>query len=652
MWWYTVAGVGVATVLIDPDPLFPIRPPAEAKGSIQHADDTIDKETMEALWKAGLDQSLARKAFHDRSTLSLLRSLLVYELCSLPFMVTLTPKIMDWASRVPWLGWPIHLALRETAFRQFCGGETVEEALPLLQRMRQQRVSAILDLSIEADVGQHNKDDVLAVVNNEPDDYWRARREAMARRADQVMMMVEQGIRAAKAVPGTFFAIKCTALVSSPEILVRWTRALEQARQEFEEMVDGQTSQAPSVPTDAQCMDPEYWRQRLTERTIDETSFIALAWRYFMGGPPDDEGRRPVVDPFTVECRLRTLFNELDRQKRGCIDWTEYVQLFNADRLRSGMIHLLPDEVERLERGNLDTPASADEVTADHIYQRLYPDTQAEILDALERLDRLCRVASAESDQSHTVRLMADAEQSYLQLAIAYMARQMSSEHNRERPLIYDTYQLYLRQGIRNLVEDFVIAEQYGYRWAGKLVRGAYVTAERNYAQAYQRDCAIWPSKSDTDASFNRGMAFALNLAGQGMAHVVVATHNTQSVEQAVNVMETFVKQGALENEDVHERVCFAQLYGMGELIHARLGAIGYPSAKYVPYGPLREVIPYLARRAEENGAMLPSNKSKEDSTRTSPNDRQTDTNEDRRAVIRVLRERLGWRRWLGLREI
>jgi proline dehydrogenase len=264
----------------------------------------------------------------------------------------------------------------------------------------------------------------------------------------------------------------------------------------------------------------------------------------------------------------------------------------------------------------------------------------------------LCRVASAESDQSHTVRLMADAEQSYLQLAIAYMARQMSSEHNRERPLIYDTYQLYLRQGIRNLVEDFVIAEQYGYRWAGKLVRGAYVTAERNYAQAYQRDCAIWPSKSDTDASFNRGMAFALNFAGQGMAHVVVATHNTQSVEQAVNVMETFVKQGALENEDVHERVCFAQLYGMGELIHARLGAIGYPSAKYVPYGPLREVIPYLARRAEENGAMLPSNKSKEDSTRTSPNDRQTDTNEDRRAVIRVLRERLGWRRWLGLREI
>ncbi|RKP05977.1 FAD-linked oxidoreductase-like protein [Thamnocephalis sphaerospora] len=661
---YSALGAGVASVLVDPDPLFPTRPTTEAEGAV--SEQRLAGTLLSRANADGLDLDLVRRAFGDRSTLSLLRSLLVYEMCSYPIMVKLTPHIIDIAERVPLLSWPVRLAVRETAFRQFCGGETVEDTLPLLMQMKKANVTGILDLSIEADVGQATRneaEDAAAVARDESDTYWAHNREGQAQRADHVMMLVERGILAAKAAAGTFFAVKCTALASDPEVLERWSEALVLARREFEEMVDGDCAPAATgtdvvidPPSDPAQTDVDLLRRQLTERTIDEAGFIALAWRYLSAGPPDEDGNRPVASPAMTERQLKTLFRELDCHERGRLDWADYVQLFNSDRLRSGQICLLPDEMDKLSRSSTGTLSATDDMTREHVYRRLHPDTQAELLETLDRLSRLCRAAIAKGEDETSVRLMVDAEQSYLQPAIAYMARQVSSEFNRGRPepLIYDTYQLYLRRGLGNMVEDLAMAERAGYRWAGKLVRGAYVTAERRYAQENNRVSAVWPTKADTDRSYDRGAELAIRLAGAQTAHVVVATHNHSSVAGAADLMSAIAQDGTEQHQDLCQRIHFAQLLGMGELITARLLTAGYQSAKYVPYGPVQEVVPYLVRRAEENGAMLGSAAATEgavDPLAPKPI-AGAGADEDRRAVLRMVRERLGWRRWAGLREI
>ncbi|RKP24359.1 FAD-linked oxidoreductase-like protein, partial [Syncephalis pseudoplumigaleata] len=410
-----------------------------------------------------------------RSTFSLIRSLLIYELCAYPWIVSLASKVISMAEHLPLLQLPVRFALRETAFRQFCGGETVEETLPLLIRMHRQNISGILDLSIEADVGQatrNMREDAAATARGESAAYWQTNRQGQTTRANH-------------AAPGTFFAVKCTALASDPEVFEHWSAALRRVRREFDDY---------------------------TGRTATATA--------------------------------------------------------TADEERSA----------------------------------------AEVLEALARLERLCEASIAKEDGETSVRLMIDAEQSYLQPAIAYLARQVSRKYNRDNgapPQVYDTYQLYLRQGLQNLVEDMAMAERHGYHWAGKLVRGAYVSSERRYAQAREQPNAIWPSKPDTDRSYDTGAALAIQRASEGAAHVVVATHNNRSVARAIQLMEKLGQRDTDERPSLKQRIHFAQLLGMGELIATRVMEHGYQSAKYMPYGPVQEVVPYLLRRAEENGALF-----------------------------------------------
>ena len=207
------------------------------------------------------------------------------------------------------------------------------------------------------------------------------------------------------------------------------------------------------------------------------------------------------------------------------------------------------------------------------------------------RVSELCAAAV-----DRKVPILIDAEESWLQDAIDGLAEAMMREHNKERCWIYTTVQMYRHDRLDYLYRLEANAREVGWKAGVKLVRGAYMEKERERAREEGRPSPIQPDKASTDRDFNAALDFALDHLDH--LHIVCGSHNEQSTRRLAEAMTT---RGIAPNDD---RIAFAQLLGMSDNLSFNLAAHGYNSAKYVPYGPLREAIPYLIRRAEENTSV------------------------------------------------
>jgi proline dehydrogenase len=215
-------------------------------------------------------------------------------------------------------------------------------------------------------------------------------------------------------------------------------------------------------------------------------------------------------------------------------------------------------------------------------------DDQKSFEDVVGRVRRICQ-AGFEAG----VPVMIDAEESWIQDAIDRMATQMMIQFNKDKVIVYNTLQMYRHDRLDFFKRELEIAKKSGYKYGVKLVRGAYMEKERDRAQKMGYPSPINPTKNDSDRLYNAALEFACeNIA---YCAIVAGTHNEESV---VHLTELMSKYG-IEKSD--ERVYFAQLLGMSDHISFNLSSAGYNVAKYVPYGPVREVVPYLIRRAEEN---------------------------------------------------
>jgi len=172
----------------------------------------------------------------------------------------------------------------------------------------------------------------------------------------------------------------------------------------------------------------------------------------------------------------------------------------------------------------------------------------------------------------------------------------MMRRHNTGSCRVYTTAQLYRHDRLSYIKQTKEAAEKEGWVLGVKLVRGAYMEKERERAAAEGRTSPIQPNKAATDGDFNAALDFAL----QHLEHVniVCGTHNEDSTLKLAQDMRA---KGLLPGDG---RVAFAQLLGMSDNLSFNLAAAGFETAKYVPYGPLREAIPYLIRRAEENTSV------------------------------------------------
>lgn len=212
--------------------------------------------------------------------------------------------------------------------------------------------------------------------------------------------------------------------------------------------------------------------------------------------------------------------------------------------------------------------------------------------EATERLSQLCEVA-----RKHKVSLLLDAEQSNRQPAVHLFARELQRRFNIDGAIVvYDTFQMYLRASQVRLDDALEAARADNYTFAVKLVRGAYIEQEGPLD-------TVHPAKEDTHRAYDAAAAQLLNAIaqrGRGDASVpstavMLATHNRASLEQAVAEMSRL----DLQRDD--PRVYFAQILGMVDNLTTSLGLAGYNSAKLVVFGNLREVLPWLLRRVQEN---------------------------------------------------
>jgi len=203
----------------------------------------------------------------------------------------------------------------------------------------------------------------------------------------------------------------------------------------------------------------------------------------------------------------------------------------------------------------------------------------------LKRLDDLC-MASVKAN----INLFIDAEESWLQKAIDDSAEMMMKKYNKEKPFIYTTIQFYTKRSVSYLKE---LLAQKEYKLGLKLVRGAYHIKENEKAHKEGYESPILPNKQATDDSYNEG----IRLCMESISNIsfCASTHNVISTELVISLM----KEKQLNNN--YPLIFFSQLYGMGDFITYELARKNYQATKYVPFGPIKETVPYLIRRAEEN---------------------------------------------------
>jgi proline dehydrogenase len=189
-----------------------------------------------------------------------------------------------------------------------------------------------------------------------------------------------------------------------------------------------------------------------------------------------------------------------------------------------------------------------------------------------------------------------DAEETWIQNAIDDMAERMMKKYNTEKPIVYTTIQLYRADGLAFLKRSHEKAVEEGYVYAVKLVRGAYMEKERDRAAEMGYPSPIQPDKAATDRDYDAALEYCMENVDT-MAFVA-GTHN----EASSRLLATLVEAKGIGRN--HPNVNFSQLYGMSDNLSYVLAKHGYNVSKYVPYGPVRNAVPYLSRRAEENTSV------------------------------------------------
>ncbi|KAH6932372.1 hypothetical protein HPB50_005088 [Hyalomma asiaticum] len=212
----------------------------------------------------------------------------------------------------------------------------------------------------------------------------------------------------------------------------------------------------------------------------------------------------------------------------------------------------------------------------------------------------------AKAARARDVRVMIDAEQSYFQPAISRITMELMRKYNKEKAIVFNTYQCYLRATYDHVVRDLELARRQGFFFGAKLVRGAYLEQERLRARTLGYEDPINATYEDTNAMYYRTLTECLRQVVEGKERrsiaIMVASHNEDTIRFAVNKMQEL---GIRPDDRV---VCFGQLLGMCDQVSFPLGYVGqagYSVYKYVPYGPIDEVMPYLSRRAVENNSLL-----------------------------------------------
>ncbi len=223
--------------------------------------------------------------------------------------------------------------------------------------------------------------------------------------------------------------------------------------------------------------------------------------------------------------------------------------------------------------------------------EALSKDEEKEYERFLHRVDKICNGAALQNKM-----ILIDAEESWIQIPVDAVADLMMAKYNMGKVVVFNTFQLYRHDRLAFLKESYEKARQKGYILGAKLVRGAYMEKERARALELQYPSPIQETKEQSDRDYDLAVRYCIeNIEGLAL---FIGTHNEKSCQLATEII---TQKGLAKN---HPHIHFSQLYGMSDNISFNLAKEGFLVSKYLPYGPVADVIPYLMRRAQENTSV------------------------------------------------
>lgn len=222
---------------------------------------------------------------------------------------------------------------------------------------------------------------------------------------------------------------------------------------------------------------------------------------------------------------------------------------------------------------------------------KLNENEKAEWQRIVNRLEVICETA-----KNNNIGVLVDAEETWIQDPVDALTMQMMRKFNTEKAVVYNTAQLYRHDRLQFIKDSGRFAKENNFKLGMKLVRGAYMDKERERAIEFNYPSPIHVNKQSTDDDYNAAQEYCINPLND--VYIIVGSHNEYSNLYAAQLLEKF----GLPLNDPH--VHFSQLYGMSDNITFNLAKAGCLVSKYLPFGPINDVIPYLMRRAQENASV------------------------------------------------
>ncbi|KAK6109887.1 Proline dehydrogenase family protein [Brugia pahangi] len=539
-------------------------------------------EIKECYNKLDLDFKSTKTAFKGKKTSELLRSLIVLPLCTVQTLRTREELLLVGLKKI--FGEKLYAKLlKSTFFGQFVGGETIDEVQQTMKRLKSCGVKSILDYCVEADISsdEAEKKAVEGIVGGEAKiepvgsvvdkatvektlQRYTVHKEFGDRRKDVVSARTyfyESEVQCDKncdifcasvdAITSAIgnWGINCIKLTAlgRPQLLLKLSELIAQSNNFYKTLIGSS------------------WDDLLLNK-IKKEEFLKRI---------EDHGVQ--IDEIMMQKWLETV----DFDENGFVDFYDWRKLIEEHQRLDQIFQVYNVKTKRME-------------------PLLNCLTEAESRETVNMMDRIVR--TIEYAKKHNLRTMIDAEQTYFQAAISRLAMAMMRKYNKENAIVFSTYQAYLKSCLRNVELDLHLARREGFHFGCKVVRGAYMEQERKRAAALNYDDPVNPNIEATAEMYRKVMQRIIKESQErspGSISVMAATHNEQSTKNVVEMMrEANISPSS-------ETVSFAQLYGMCDQISYSLGNAGYSVYKYVPYGPIDKVLPYLSRRAQENASVL-----------------------------------------------
>ncbi|XP_070496107.1 proline dehydrogenase 1, mitochondrial [Chironomus tepperi] len=513
-------------------------------------------------------------AFKSKTTIELIRAYLVYVLCSSEYLVENNMKIMKLMNSI--LGDKIfNMIMKSTFYGHFVAGEDQVKIVPCLERLRSFGVKPILDYSVEEDLSQEEAEErevtaatPLAAPNpSDPshlpqyvvDKSFADRRykvlgartyfylnEATCERNMEIFIKCLEAVKYSSFGTG-ITAIKLTAL-GRPNLLLQISEVIQRTRQYMRDIAGG------------------------TGNVLTHHKTIKDLEQYF-GKLGDQKDVKEFLDRMTTD-------------KEGILHLFPWSGIVNEECQLSDTFRVPDPKTGQMRRLTSQIPHKEEEM----------------FRNMIRRLNNIVKIA-----EELDVRIMIDAEQTYFQPAISRITLEMMRKYNSKKAIVFNTYQCYLKEAYQEVVTDLEQASRQNFYFGAKLVRGAYMDQERARASALGYEDPINPNYEATTDMYHKTLTECLrrikHLKNAGAdpkkIAIMVASHNEDTVRYAIDKM----KEIGISPED--KVICFGQLLGMCDYITMPLGQAGYSAYKYIPYGPVKEVLPYLSRRAQENKGVL-----------------------------------------------